>query len=168
MESPRESSLSSSTSPLSDTLASSSSSLSRATRVNSQNAPPVTNSDNSSEKLAAEVDTVDPLEGCSMEDVIVTDTEKNQIAQNRKKSLTKLHSINDILIAKIEVRDLKAFCTRMGIKGQGKKGKKVVCDAIAAAKVDPTFVQVEDVVAIPVVDVEGSPTTAVKTRVTVT
>ena len=74
------------------------------------------------------------LEDCDMEGVIMTDVEKNPISQNWKKSLSKLHLIKDILISKIEVKVLKMFCTKVGIKGQGWKNKKLICDAIAEAR----------------------------------
>lgn len=45
-----------------------------------------------------------------------------------------------ILVATIKVKDLKLFYTRVGIKGQDQKSKKLECDVTAVAKVDPTFV----------------------------
>ena len=111
MESQDESSSSSSMFPPSNSRVSCVSTLSSRRSSSSEDTPPGATSDSSETSNAAEVEAVNPLEGSTMEDVIMTDTERNQISQNRKKTLSKLHSIKDILVAKIEVRDLKLFCT---------------------------------------------------------
>ena len=158
MPSPADSPLTSSTSQPSTNAESSSSASATVTSSDKENQPPGASLEESSSTDMAEVETVNPLDGCWMEDVLILDVEKNSISVNRKKTLSKLHSINDILVAKIEIKDLKVFCTRVGIKGQGQKSKKMEYDVIVTEKVDPTFVQTKDNL-IDVEDSESAPAT---------
>lgn len=86
----------------------------------------------------------DPIKETHMEDVLVSSTARNPLSGNRKATLTKLHSIGKILIGNIGVKSLKALCTRMGIVGQRKNRKDVICEAIVKAKEDSSFVQIKD------------------------
>ena len=118
--------------------------------------------------LASDV-LLDQLLTFDMIDVIVTATENNALATNRKSKFTMLHSIGDLAIGKIGVRSLKQFCTKVGILGQRSKAKYEVCNAIVSAKNDPNFIELKDRTSQNVKS-EGAPATSTSTgkvRVTI-
>ena len=93
----------------------------------------------------------DPISLFNLDDVLLSATPVTQLSTNRKTTLTKLHSIGSVPIANIGVRQLKLFCTRVGIVGAQKFAKQGVVDAIISAKSSTTFVQLKDRV---IVDVD--------------
>ena len=94
----------------------------------------------------------DPISKFDLDDVLLSSTPVNQLSTNRKKSLTKLHSIGNIPIANIGVRSLKLFCTRVGIVGARKMKKDGVVEVIVSTKSSPDFVQMKNRI---VEDVDG-------------
>ena len=116
--------------------------------------PSTTNIENTTE--APEVSMEDPapsekqdaIAQFDLDDVLLSATAVNQLSTNRKTTLTKLHSIGSVPIGNIGVRQLKIFCTQVGIVGARKFVKEGVDNAIFSVKTSNEFVQLKDRVVI--------------------
>ena len=87
--------------------------------------------------------TVNPIQDATMEDVVLTEEPVNIVASNRKSSLTRLKSINAIEILKIDTKNLRLFCTRVGISGVRSAGKMDICNKIVASKASGSYKELE-------------------------
>ena len=81
------------------------------------------------------------LKDCVMADVTLTDLPSNALSANRKSTFTRLQSIKNITICTINTRQLRGFCTKVGIRGVRTAGKEALCNAIITAKTSKTFIE---------------------------
>ena len=98
-----------------------------------------------------------------MADVLLTELASNALSANRKSTFTRLQSIKQIPISTINTRQLRGFCTKVGVRGVRALGKEAICNAIITAKLSTTFVEKT---AVTIKNEEGESTT-VTTRTSV-
>ena len=90
-----------------------------------------------------EVLCVNPLVNATMDDVKLTEEATNMVAANRKSSMTRLHSIKNVLITQIETKSLRLFCGKIGISGVRSVGKLVIANKIVECKESGSWKELE-------------------------
>ena len=82
-----------------------------------------------------------PLDGVTMDDVVVSEKATNIISQNRKSQGMRLESIKRVCLTKIGVQSLRLFCTQVGLNCMRKKSKFEICNTIAESKISGSYVE---------------------------